>query len=609
MTDRWAVQLSYRDVAGRRRTLSPRTAARLRELIGDPTDGVGTVITRPGRRLEVGPGLLRLEDGSSLTVSVRLPALLPLGYHTFEPRRGEPRRVIVSPARCHLGHSRPTWGWGVQLFAIRSGRSWGIGDLGDLGGLTAWASRECGAGFVMVNPLAAVGPTLPQQPSPYFPTSRRFRNPIYIRVEDVPGAADLGPGLDGLAAQGRALNRDRRIDRDAAWQLKLQALEAIWSHVGGGADFDRWLGRRPDDLVRFATWCTLAERFGRNWRAWPPEVRRPDGAAVTRFAADHRDRVRFHAWLQWLVAEQLAAAAAHTTLVHDLPVGVDPNGADAWEWQDVLASGVTVGAPPDEFNTQGQDWGLIPFVPWRLRLRGYQPFIDTIRAVMSIGGGLRIDHVMGLFRLWWIPPGGTVRAGGYVRYPSTDLLDIIALESQRARATVVGEDLGTVEPAARRALAGRGLLTYRVLWFEKEPPDCWPTQSVAAVTTHDLPTVAGLWAGSDLEEQRTLGLAPNVASTAAIRSRLADRGRLADGATAEEAIVAAHGLLAQAPSVMRLVTLEDAVAVAERPNMPGADGLRPNWSLALPIQLGELRQHPLARRLAGMLSEGVATTP
>jgi 4-alpha-glucanotransferase len=261
-----------------------------------------------------------------------------------------------------------------------------------------------------------------------------------------------------------------------------------------------------------------------------------------------------------------------------------------------------VGAPPDAFNTRGQNWGLPPLNPWRLRAAGYQPFIETIRAGLRHAGGLRLDHVMGLFRLFWIPEGADPARGAYVRYPAGDLLDILALESVRSGAVVVGEDLGTVEPEVRDELAARGLLSYRLLWFEDTEPAAWPRQALAAVTTHDLPTVAGLWTGADLERLRALGLGPNEQGTIAIRERLRRWAGLAAGASAAEAVTAAHRLLATAPSMLLAATLEDALGVVERPNVPGTTpGHHANWSLALPRTLEELEADALTRHIATLL--------
>jgi 4-alpha-glucanotransferase len=475
-----------------------------------------------------------------------------------------------------------------------------MGDLDDLARL-AGVARDQGAGALMVNPLGASAPGRPQEPSPYLPSSRCFLNPIYLRIEEVPGAAEAGLELERLAAMGRRLLEEPVIDRDRVWALKLEALEAIWLRRRETA------ARRDtvqDGLLRsFATFCALSERHGAPWPAWPAEHRRPDAPGVSRFAQEHRDRVAFHAWLQGLALDQLARAAGEVRVVLDLPIGVDPGGADAWLWQDLFVLDARVGAPPDEFNTLGQDWGLPPFDPWRLRQAAYEPFIRTVRAALQFGGGLRVDHVIGLFRLFWIPPGASPAEGAYVGYQWRELLEILALEAARAGAFVVGEDLGTVEESMRRELAARDVLSYRLLWFEPEPPRRFPERALAAVTTHDLPTVAGLWTGADLAEQRRLGLAPNEESTAAIRRRLAGWGGLPHDAPAATAVEAAYRLLAEAPSLVRMATLEDALAMEERPNIPGTTRERPNWSRLLPRSLEELVRGPLFGAIGRLLAE------
>jgi 4-alpha-glucanotransferase len=290
-------------------------------------------------------------------------------------------------------------------------------------------------------------------------------------------------------------------------------------------------------------------------------------------------------------------------LVHDLAIGVDAGGADAWLWQDSFALGVRAGAPPDQFNTLGQDWGLPPFDPWRLRAAGYEPFIQTVRAGFRHAGGLRFDHVMGLFRLFWIPEGGDPADGTYVRYPWSDLLDILALESYRAGAYVVGEDLGTVEDFVRGELQQRDLLSYRLLWFEPEPPDrgTWPRQALAAITTHDLPTVAGLWSGADLAAQYAVGAAPNEKAISQIRSKVAGWLAAADDTPVADVIERAYRLLGRAPCAVVTATLEDALAVQERPNMPGTTDQWPNWCIALPEPLEAIESDRLAEAIAAGL--------
>jgi 4-alpha-glucanotransferase len=493
------------------------------------------------------------------------------------------------------------WGWAVQLYALRSAESWGMGDLGDLRRLSRWSAADLGAGILLVNPLHAASPVLPQQPSPYFPSSRRFRNVLYLRIEEVPGAAAAGIELEPLAAAGRALNRQRRIDRDAIFRLKTQALERLWSRFEGDPVFDGYCHEQGEALRQFATFCALAERYGGGWQAWPSEFHRHDAPAVARFATDCAERVLFYQWLQWLLDAQLARAAAELPVMQDLPIGVDPNGADAWAWQDVLARDVTVGVPPDKYNTLGQDWGLPPFIPHKLRAAAYEPFRQIIRATLRHAGGLRIDHVMGLFRLYWIPQGADPSLGAFVRYPADELLAIVALESQRARALVVGEDLGTVEEGVKDQLAAHRMLSYRLLWFEADPPAGYPELALAAVTTHDLPTIAGLWSGADLRAQRQLGLRPNDEGLREITERLRAMTGLSEEAKVLEVILRAHQLLAEAPSVVVTATLEDALAVEERPNMPSTTAEWPNWSLALPTSLEDIETLAFARAVADTL--------
>ena len=593
---KWGVDTQYRDVRYELRTPPEETVAAILRTMGAETEApdIGAsmpwVLTEGEIARAQGDWFIRLEDGSTREGKGPLPSDLPLGYHHLSAD-GNDRRLYVVPNAAFSFDGIRKWGWSSQLYSMRSRRSWGIGDLGDLDSF-ADAAKAGGAGFVLLNPLHAAIPGAPQQASPYYPSSREFRNPLYIDIERVPNALDL-PDLETYVRAGRALNDDRRIDRDRVWQLKIAALEQLWKQFPlNDSPFQEYCKRLGSGLSRYATYCALREEYGLLWAEWPAPMRHPESAAVQQFAVQHADRVMFHQWLQWLLDLQFEAAGEDIDLINDLAIGVDPAGADAWIWQDVFALNMRVGAPPDEFNQRGQDWGLPPFDPWRLRLHNYEPFIRTIRSSLLHARGIRIDHVMGLFRLFWIPEGMGARDGTYVQYPWKDLLGILALESVRANAYVVGEDLGTVEPYMRDELSARNIASYRLLWFEENRPEHYPPKSMAAVTTHDLPTIAGLWTGSDLELQERLGMQPNVESTEGIRRRIADMTGLEDGASVDAAANACHELLGKASSALVSITLEDALRLEERPNFPGTTNEWPNWSMALPMPLEELVTAP-----------------
>jgi 4-alpha-glucanotransferase len=603
-TDPWAIDDGYFDALGVWRDISPSTHHAIVAAMGaDPDAPPPPPRVRVVRAGETGPiitrGELVLEDGGIVAVDGALPANLPLGYHELRGDDG-PTRLIVAPPRCHLPEAFRIWGWAAQLYATRSRESWGIGDLADLRRLARWSAGTLGARLILLNPLAAATVTLPQQASPYTPSSRRFRNPLYLRIEDVAGAGEAVRDLAALASAGRGLNDDRRIDRDRIFTLKMEALQLLWRRFGGAAAFEAFR-KECAGLREFAIFCALQEHHCSGWQAWPAEHRRPDAPGVARFAEDHADRVAFHEWLQWLLDEQLAAAGREVGLMQDLPIGVDPDGADAWVWQDILATGTSVGAPPDRYIVNGQDWGLPPFVPHRLAAAGYEPFVQTVRAALRHAGGLRIDHVMGLFRLFWVPRGLTPKDGAFVRYRADDLLGIVALESQRARAFIVGEDLGTVEEGVRERLAAEAILSYKVVWFEPKPPSQYPPLALAAVTTHDLPTVRGLWTGTDVNQQKAVGLQPNAAGLAEMRTRLAAMIGADDGAPLERVVEDTHRKLAEAPCAVVTATLDDALLVEERPNMPGTV-VPTNWSLALPKPLEEIESDPVALAVARTLA-------
>jgi 4-alpha-glucanotransferase len=601
----WGIQREYTDARGQKHVAEQATIDAVLDAM-DAADTVpdasATIVMRsdatvPDEVIEV-----RLEDGVEVDLDDDEPRTLPPGYHLGIDKEGKERPLIVSPGRCWLPNGLRIWGWGVQLYAARSSRSWGIGDLADLRTVGRWA-REVGAEALLLNPLNAANPGT-QQASPYFPTSRRIRNPLYIAVEDVPGASALG-NLGELVAAGRALNDGDVIDRDAVYALKMRALEELWTERSSDPDFDSYRARQPASLEDLATYMALVERFGTERTEWPAAYRTSGSPDEVKWRAANSERIEFHIWLQWLLDRQLEEASGEIGLIHDLPVGIDPDGADAWLWQEVLPAGVTVGAPPDDFSATGQNWGLPPFDPWKLRSAAYRPFIETIRSALAHGVGLRIDHVMGLFRLWWVPEGMSAADGVYVRYPSDDLLNIVALESQRARALIVGEDLGTVEDGVREAMSARKMLSYRVLWFEEDLPTSYPALALAAVTNHDLPTVAGVWTQSDIAEQRDLGIEIDDNSSREMRERLERVAGATDGTAVEDVIYEAHRSLAGAPSMITIATLDDALVAPRRPNIPGtSDDDRPNWSIPLPEPIEALRDHDLAKRVAEGLSSG-----
>ena len=495
------------------------------------------------------------------------------------------RSAGLSPDPC-APPPRRAWGWAIQLYALRSKESWGIGDLADLRRFARW-SKAAGASAILVNPLGAQTPTLPYEPSPYYASSRRFRNTAYLRVEEVSGAALVAEDLEPLREAAKRLNSQPLIDYDQVFHLKAQALERIFQAAPRPDGLDSFARRQGKALRDFATFNALCEVHGRQWRVWPQELRHPGGEGLDHAREQHAERVAFHQWLQFHVDRQLGRAGREIGLIADVPVGFASDGFDAWRWQDYLAPGIRVGAPPDEFFRDGQDWGLPAFNPWKLQKAHWEPFIDAIRAATHHAAGIRLDHVMGLFRLFWIPDGMTAAHGAYVRYPAAILLGLLAQESRRASAFVIGEDLGLVEPTVRRHLRRRGSLSYRLLWFEGSEPDRWPREAVAAVETHDLPTVAGIWTRSEPEHRLHH-----------LREKLVNMTHLPEETPPVDVAVTAYGALARGRPRIVLATLEDALGVHERPNVPGTTTEFPNWRRALPIGLEEIENADGVLRIA-----------
>lgn len=586
-----------------------------------------------------------------------LPADLPIGYHRIHLRSGADQAsgaLIVTPDWLGMPEKlggRRAWGLAVQLYSVRSRRSWGIGDLTDLADLALWSASVHGADYVLVNPLHAAalpkpagprhaGPRI--EPSPYLPTSRRFVNPLYLRVEAIPEIVDLPKRARVHQLREDAqhhADRHHAIDRDTSWAAKRAALRLIHRvprSAGRELAYRAFRAREGRALDDFATWCALAEEHGGDWRRWPKSLRHPDASGVAKFVSKNKEAVDFHRWLQWQLDDQLAGAQSQALragmalgVMHDLAVGVHPTGADSWALQDALALGVTAGAPPDEFNQLGQDWSQPPWRPDRLDQQEYRPFRALIQAVLRHAGGVRIDHIIGLFRLWWIPEGAPPTEGTYVRYDHEAMIGIVALEAQRAGAVVVGEDLGTVEPWVRDYLLLRGVLGTSILWFEQDrdgdsgrggplPAERWREYCLSSVTTHDLPPTAGYLAGDHVRLRESLGLLTRPVEAELESSRLEREAWLAElrrvgllhegGSDStddpEQTILALYRYLGRTPSRLLGVALTDAVGDRQTQNQPGTTDEYPNWRVPLtgpdgrPILLEDVFTNPRAATLA-----------
>ncbi|GHE93652.1 4-alpha-glucanotransferase [Streptomyces griseoluteus] len=623
-----------------RERLLPPTVVRW---TGQPVAGTGTPalpdpfdVLPPGTRMEIDT-----EQGERHTSVDDLPTGVHHVTVTAPDGRTGHAHLIVAPERLPAPAGR-SYGLLAQLYSVLSHRSWGMGDLGDLAELAAWAGRTHGAGFVQVNPLHAAVPGAPTDPSPYRPSSRRFPDPVHLRVEDVPeySYAELNPRLRERAERLRAdvLDKGALIDRDAVWELKRQALEQVVRvPLGPGrqAAYDAFRAEEGQALQDHATWYALAEEHGPDWRTWPEPLRDPRSAETARARARLADRVEFHTRLAWLTDGQLRAAqrAAEEAgmpigIVHDLAVGVHPVGADAWSQQDHFAAGMSVGAPPDAFNARGQDWGLPPWRPDRLAESGHLPYRLLLRALFRYAGALRIDHVMGLFRLWWVPEGSPPTDGTYVRYDAEAMLALLALEASRAGALVIGEDLGTVEPGVRETLQRRGVLGTSVLWFERDwtgdgrplPPESWREDCLATATTHDLPPTAARLTGEHVDLREKLGLlvksgaderADAVADTAEWLALLGSLGLLdapaagPPGSDEEAEIQGFHRFLLRTPARLVGIWLPDGIGDRRPQNVPGTWDQYPNWRLPVsdpqgrPVPLEELTASP---RLGALLA-------
>jgi 4-alpha-glucanotransferase len=597
----YGVQPGYRDGWGVDRGLPDNTAAALRAHIASRPTPLPALIATPGRFHPDLVGEITYEDGTTAPIAGIVDRD---GYHVLRSPSGARRLVIAAPE--YLPQPRRQWGFAVQLYAARSRDSWGIGDFRDLA-MIARSARAAGAGNILISPVNANPPEEHQQNSPYSPTSREWYNLLHIAPGAAPGAELVD--LSKLAGKGRALNSRRRIDRDVVWTLKRTALERIWSVVRDDLPLEylEFEAAAGDGLRRFATFCAIVDRHGMPWWEWPADLRHPDSPAVEALAAQQADRVRFYSWCQWVADRQFAdACASGVDIVVDLPVGFDAGGADAWVWQDLCAFDFEVGCPPDPHNTEGQKWGLPPIDPQALVAADFAPFVAMVRAGLRHAAALRMDHVMQLWRLFWVPQEGAA-AGAYLTYPVDALLAVLRVEACRAGAWVVGEDMGTVADGVRETMVSIGMLGYRTSM--RSEPAGNPEGTMAAAQTHDQATIVGLITGSDLADMVAIGKghdAHHIAETR--RELLADAALPEDAPSTPEvftaAIEAAYRKLAASPSRIVLATLDDAAAVAERPNMPGTIDEWPNWRIGLPLPVEELFRAPLTASLAALMADG-----
>jgi len=593
-------------------------------------------------------------------LGLELPELEP-GYHDLQLAKGDGAilghtRLVVAPAQCFepefIRRGDRAWGPAIQLYTLRSARNWGIGDFTDLAGF-AEATAALGADFVGLNPLHALFPADPALCGPYSPSSRHFLNVLYIdpeAVEDFASCVEAQRLLATPEFQSRlaALRASAEVDYPGVTACKLEVLRLLHqsfirqASAKRRAAFEAFRAEHGEALERFAGFHALQAHFAAagtlgGWPRWPEPYHVPGGAAALSVLDVEAERVEFHCWLQWIARQQLDAveerarqAGLRLGLYRDLAVGPHAGGAETWGEQGLYALDASVGAPPDALAPEGQDWGLPPMSPDALAERAYEPFITLLRSNMSRQGALRIDHVMALFRQWWVPRGRTSSGGGYVHYPLADLAGILALESHRRQCLVIGEDLGTVPPEVRRAMSDYRIYSYRVLWFERDgaghflPPGAYPEASLATVSTHDLPPLAGYLRGTDLELRAGLGIDPDAdAGLAAQGAERAETQKMllevlseaglwpvqGEASAREEAgggpatlAEATQLYLAYASAALLTLQPEDWLGMELPVNMPGTHAEYPNWRRKLVMDWPELLASAGVRRLAALVN-------
>ncbi len=603
------------------------------------------------------PTAERLVDGRRIfEVCVRISFDIPLGYHQIRISDGAhliaQSRLIVAPVQAYLPPELESGGRAagvaVSLYGVRSARNWGCGDFTDLRALLDWLSSMHGS-FLALNPLHAIDNRQPYNISPYLPNSSFFRNPIYLDIETVPEYAGsaLAQSLRSRAAVCEAIEQCRQaefVEYERVWRLKRLFLQVLHrqfrlrAHQERRRAFHAYVASQGERLRRFATYCALWDHLHKRnpnlwiWPDWPAEFQDPDSDAVAGFARTHARQIEFHQYVQWVLDEELGAvqqAARERGLIglyHDLALATDRCGADLWAYRPLYVAGCRVGSPPDGFSPEGQDWAFPPPNARKLREDGYRFFIDSIRANSRHGGALRMDHVMRLFRLYWIPDGMPAKQGAYVRDFAEDLLHILALESHRGQFFVVGEDLGTVADHVRHCLDRHRILGCKVLFFEKHPdgrfrrPEEYARNALVSSTTHDLATLAGFWTHRDIEARRSAALLPDEESyRRQIEERVADKQALLDilhelallpqgfprnAAEIPELTGELHnaiiGFLVQTPSIVMVLNQEDLTKETEQQNLPGSTWQYPNWRRKMRYSVEELREDRAARDFATM---------
>ncbi|MEX2263757.1 MAG: 4-alpha-glucanotransferase [Bryobacteraceae bacterium] len=594
-------------------------------------------------------------------IQIPLPGNLPLGYHEVEVRAGgahEAMWLIVTPSRAYWppAWDDPAWrsaGVAIALYGIRSGRNWGCGDLTDLQGVVDWVGGDVKASFVALNPLHAIHNRRPYNTSPYLPNCVFYQNPLYLDVESIEDFATsrraqalrCRPDIDSEIA---ALRASEFVEYERLYALKLRFLKLLFvtflyekrqgREVGRSAEFESFIGREGDLLHRYALYCALDEHLhARNpdmwtWPQWPEQYRDPESAETREFALKHWRSVLFYKYLQWQLDRQLAAAQKHCEerglsigLYHDLALATDRFGSDLWAHRPFYVAGCRVGSPPDDFAPKGQDWGFPPPNGDRHYESGYRLFTESIRKNCRHGGALRIDHVMRFFRLYWIPDNMDATQGAYVRDRHEDLVRILALESVRNKVVLIGEDLGTVEPSIRETLQRYGILSYRLLYFEKHPdgsfrkPDEYPVQALVSSTTHDLPTLAGFWLAEDIEARRRAGLLDEGSYHAQRAERAREKQKMLDLLLRLDLLPSSYpraapeipeltgelhnaivGFLALTPSRLLAINQEDLTKEIHQQNLPASTWQYPNWGRKMKFTVEELQSAEILRDFTAM---------